>query len=136
MNKVFLIGFLTRDVDSRAAGETTVAKFGVAVNRKYKKDGQAEADFINCVAFGKTADFIAKYFSKGSKIVIEGRWQTGSYTNKEGQKVYTNDCVIESVEFGESKKDSATSAPEGADDFMSSSTDIDDEMPFGQELPT
>lgn len=135
MNKVFLIGRLTRDVESRAAGETTVARFAVAVERKYKKDGQAEADFINCVAFGKTADFIAKYFSKGSKIVIDGRWQTGSYTNKEGQKVYTNDCVIESVEFGESKKDSATSAPEGVDDFMSGADPIDDEMPFGQELP-
>lgn len=135
MNKVFLIGRLTRDVDSKAAGETSVARITVAVDRKYKKDGQVEADFINCVAFGKTADFIAKYFSKGSKIVIEGRWQTGSYTNKEGQKVYTNDCVIESVEFGESKKDSVTSAPEGADDFMGASTDIDDEMPFGQELP-
>ena len=134
MNKVFLIGRLTRDVESREAGETTVARFAVAVERKYKKDGQAEADFINCVAFGKTADFISKYFSKGSKIVIEGRWQTGSYTNKEGQKVYTNDCVIESVEFGESKKDSATSAPEGTDDFMSTN-DVDAECPFGQELP-
>lgn len=134
MNKVFLIGFLTRDVDSRAAGETTVVKFGVAVNRKYKKDGQQDADFINCTAFGKTAEFISKYFSKGSKIVIEGRWQTGSYTNKEGQKVYTNDCIIESVDFGESKKDSATSAPEGVDDFMSTN-DVDAECPFGQELP-
>lgn len=130
MNKVFLIGRLTRDVDYKSAGETTVAKFNVAVDR-FKK---GEADFINCVAFGKTADFINNYFSKGSKIVIEGRWQTGSYTNKEGQKVYTNDCVIDKVEFGEGKKDSATSAPEGVDDFMSAN-DVDAECPFGQELP-
>jgi single-strand DNA-binding protein len=135
MNKVFIIGRLVRDVESKQAGETTVARITVAVDRRFKKDGQAEADFIPCVAFGKTAEFLSKYFSKGSKIVIEGRWQTGSYTNKEGAKVYTHDCVIDGVEFGESKKEAA-SAPAGADDFMSTNTDIDDEMPFGQELPT
>lgn len=130
MNKVFLIGRLTRDVDFKSAGETTVAKLNVAVDR-FKK---GEADFINCVAFGKTADFINNYFSKGSKIVIEGRWQTGSYTNKEGQKVYTNDCVIDKVEFGEGKK-SQDRAPDGVDDFMNVADDIDSELPFG-ELPT
>lgn len=135
MNKVLLIGRLVRDVEAKQAGETTVARITVAVDRKYKKDGQAEADFIPCVAFGKTAEFLSKYFSKGSKIVIEGRWQTGSYTNKEGTKVYTHDCVIDSVEFGESKKDAAA-APAGVDNFMDTATDIDDEMPFGQELPT
>lgn len=133
MNKVFMIGRLVRDVESKQAGETTVARITVAVDRKFKRDGQAEADFIPCVAFGKTAEFLSKYFSKGSKIVIEGRWQTGSYTNKDNIKVYTHDCVIESVEFGESKKEAA-SAPAGTDDFMNAG-DIDDEMPFGGGLP-
>lgn len=133
MNKVFIIGRLVRDVDFKPAGETNVARITVAVDRKYKKEGKQDADFIPCVAFGKTAEFISKYFAKGSKIVVEGRWQTGSYTNKEGAKVYTHDCVIDSVDFGESKKDAA---PADVDNFMDTATDIDDEMPFGQELPT
>lgn len=127
MNKCFIIGRMVRDPEIRQ-GEKTVVKFTVAVDRKYDKD---KADFISCVAFGKTADFIYNYFHKGSKIVIEGRWQTGSYENKEGQKVYTNDCVVESVEFGESKKvDKAEIAKDSADDFMN----IGDECPF-PDLP-
>lgn len=104
MNKVILLGRLTRDPDIRNAGETLVARFTVAIDRRYKKeDGQA-ADFPSCVAFGKTAEFISKYFTQGMKIAIDGRLQTGSYTDKDGVKHYTTDVVAEAVEFGESKK--------------------------------
>lgn len=99
MNKTILIGRLTKDPEVRQ-GETTVARFTVAVDRM-KKD---EADFISCVAFGSTADFLEKYFKKGMRIALEGRIQTGSYTNKEGNKVYTTDVIAERVEFVESKK--------------------------------
>lgn len=124
MNHVAIIGRLVRDPDFRQ-GEHPVSKFTVAVDRKYDKD---KADFIPCTAFGKTAEFIQKYFTKGSKIVIEGRWQTGSYENKERQKIYTNDCIVESVEFGESKKADKTVSK---DDFMNIP---DDEIPF-PDLP-
>ncbi|MBR2554297.1 MAG: single-stranded DNA-binding protein [Aeriscardovia sp.] len=129
MNKVILIGRLTKDPAMNTTSNTTVCKFNVAIDRAYKKDGEQSADFISCVAFGKTAEFIGKYFTKGSKIVIEGEWRTGSYTNKDGQKVYTNDCVVNRVEFGESKKaESAPSAPD--DDFMNIPGDIDEQIPF------
>lgn len=104
MNKVILLGRLTRDPEMRQAGETTVTRFSLAVDRRFKKEGGQEADFPSCVAFGKTAEFIEKYFFKGMKIALEGRLQTGSYTNKEGKKVYTTDVVVEAVEFAESKR--------------------------------
>lgn len=128
MNKVILMGRLVRDPDVRQAQETAVAKFTLAVDRVKK----GEADFISCTAFGKSAEFVERYLSKGTKIAIEGRWQTGSYTNKEGQKVYTNECIIDRMEFAESKKSAEGNAPDGVDDFMSQN--IDDEMPFG-DLP-
>lgn len=105
MNRVVLIGRLSRDVDTRTAGETQIAHFTVAVDRNVKKDpnsNQPTADFISCVAFGKTAEFIGKYFQKGSKIGLEGRIQTGSY-EKDGQRVYTTDVIAERVEFCDSK---------------------------------
>ena len=98
MNKAFIIGRLTKDPENKDANGTQVTKFTVAVDRR--KEG---ADFISCVAFGKTAEFVSKYFQRGSKIVIEGRIQTGSY-EKEGVKHYTTEIVAEAVEFGESKK--------------------------------
>lgn len=104
MNKVVLLGRITRDPELRQAGETNVVNFSVAVDRRFKKDGGQEADFPSCVAFGKTAEFIEKYFFKGMKIALEGRLQTGSYTNKDGNKVYTTDVVVEAVEFAESKR--------------------------------
>lgn len=115
MNKVILMGRLTRDAETRysqsPAGDNAVTHFSVAVDRRRSgADGQREADFISCVAFGKTAEFVQKYFSKGSKIVITGRIQTGSYTNKEGVKVYTTDVVAEEVEFAESKSASQNSS--------------------------
>ncbi len=129
MNKVFLIGRLTKDAEVRRSGDTVIAKFTLAVDRRFKKD---ETDFISCTAFGKTAEFIEKYFSKGSKAVIEGRIQTGSYTNKEGKKVYTTDVVVEVVDFGESKgKGESKPAPKAdADGFLTVPEDVDEVIPF------
>lgn len=107
MNKVILMGRLTRDPDVRySAGEnsTAVARYTLAVDRRFRRDGDsATADFIGCVAFGRQAEFAEKYLRQGTKIAITGRIQTGSYTNREGQKVYTTDVVVEEQEFAESK---------------------------------
>lgn len=104
MNKSILSGRLTKDVDFRQSNDSAVARFTVACDRRFKREGDEQtADFIPCVAFGKTAEFMHKYFIKGMKINLVGRIQTGSYTNKEGVKVYTTDVVAEDVEFGESK---------------------------------
>lgn len=106
MNKVLLLGRLTRDPEvrySQGQNQMTIARYALAVDRKLKKEGEPSADFISCIAFGKNGEFAEKYLRKGIKIVIEGRWQTGSHTNKDNQKVYTNECVVESCEFAESK---------------------------------
>lgn len=105
MNKVILLGRITRNPETRQAGETTVARFSLAVDRRYKKEGEQSADFPNIVAFGKTAEFVEKYFKQGMKVLIEGRIQTGSYTNKDGIKIYTTDVIAEAVEFAESKRE-------------------------------
>lgn len=128
MNKVILLGRLTKDVDFRD-GSTAVAKFSLAVDRKYKKEGDQTADFISCVGFGKTAEFVQKYFAKGSKILVEGRWQTGSYTNKDGQKVYTNDCVVEQVDFADSKKPENKTVDDDTD-WVENVQITDNELPF------
>lgn len=104
MNKVILMGRLTKNPETRQASETTVTRFTIAVDRRHKQDGGQAADFPSCVAFGKTAEFISKYFHKGMKIALDGRIQTGSYTNKDGVKVYTTEVVVENAEFAESKK--------------------------------
>lgn len=141
MNKVILMGRLTKDPDIRySQGEksTAVARFSLAVDRKFKQEGQPTADFINCLAFGKRAEFIEKYCRKGTKLVVEGSWQTGSYTNKDGNKVYTNECLIENCEFAESKAAAQNSQPaEGpspssaiGDGFMNLPDGIDEEFPF------
>lgn len=106
MNKVFLCGRICRDAEVRySQGDkpSAVARFGLAVDRRFKKDGEDTADFINCVAFGKTGEFFERFGKRGTKFIVEGRIQTGSYTNKDGQKVYTTDVVVENVEFAESK---------------------------------
>lgn len=105
MNKVILVGRMTKDPDVRYAGakNTAMARFTLAVDRKIKQEGQPTADFINCVAFNKTAEFLEKYGRKGVKFIVEGRIQTGSYKNKDGQTIYTTDVLVESVEFAESK---------------------------------
>ena len=110
MNKVILIGKFTRDPEIRyTQSGACSATFSIAVDRKYKQEGQPDADFPRVVAWGKTAEFIEKYFRQGMKIVIEGRIQTGKYTSKEGQTVYTTDVVAESVEFAESKSSGSSS---------------------------
>lgn len=106
MNKVILMGRLTRDPEMRNSnGEsnTAIARYTLAVDRRYKREGDAGADFISCVAFGRSAEFAEKYFRQGLKIVITGHIQTGSYINRDGNKVYTTDVVVEDQEFAESK---------------------------------
>ena len=137
MNKVVIIGRFTRDPEIKySTGEnaTATARFSLAVNRRFKnKEGNYDADFINCVAFGKTAEFIEKYFTKGMAIGITGRIQTGSYTNKEGQKVYTTDVVVEETEFVESKnKGTSDNVPNNNANSNSDFEEVisEDEMPF------
>lgn len=137
MNKVIIIGRFTRDPEIKyTTGEnaTATARFSLAVNRRFKnKEGNYDADFINCVAFGKTAEFIEKYFTKGMSIGITGRIQTGSYTNKEGQKVYTTDVVVEETEFVESKnKGTSDNVPNNNANSNSDFEEVisEDEMPF------
>ena len=127
MNKVILMGRLCKDVEVKGDSDKKVAKYTLAVDRKYSKG--EETDFINCVCFGKTADFAEKYLSKGKKIVVVGRIQTGSYTNKDNQKVYTTDVIVEEHDFCESKGTSVP-APSKDDDFMEISKDTLSDMPF------
>ena len=106
MNKVILMGRLTRDPEVRySAGDNSlaIARYTLAVDRRFKRDGEATADFISCVAFGRAAEFAEKYFRQGIKIAISGRIQTGSYVNKDGQKVYTTDIIVDDQEFADSK---------------------------------
>lgn len=133
MNKAILMGRITKDPDVRSNGDSTVTRFSLAVDRRFKKDNEQTADFIGCVAFGKTAEFVEKYCHKGTKLVVTGRIQTGNYTNKEGQKVYTTDVIVEECEFAESKKASESNEPkeEKPDDgFMNVPDDDTDELPF------
>ncbi len=155
MNKVILIGRLTRDPEVRAAGTTTVAKFSIAVDRRFKREGEPEADFFNCTAFGKQADFVERYLRRGIKMVVVGRIQNDNYTNREGQKVYSVQVMVDELEFAESKNAQSgdysqqtggfqagsdfgaaqpISRPQPsqavADDFMSIPDSVD-ELPFG-----
>lgn len=141
MNKVILMGRLTRDPEVRYGGtnNTAVARYTLAVDRRFKRDGEPTADFINCVAFGKVAEFAEKYFRQGLKIVVTGHIQTGSYTNKDGVRVYTTDIFVEEQEFAESKAASqqnmggsstAASGPASEDGFMNIPDGIDEELPF------
>lgn len=141
MNKAILIGRMVRDAEIRwnqGENQTCIARFTLAVNRKYARQGDKDADFISCIAFGKTAEFLERYGHKGIKFVVEGRIQTGSYTNREGQKVYTTDVGVESIEFGESK--SAAVSNNTNNDNMQQQTDengfmlipegLEEELPF------
>lgn len=137
MNKVILIGRLTKDPDvrySQANPPVAVARYSLAVNRRFKKQGEQEADFINCVAFGKAAEFVEKFLKKGMQISIVGRIQTGSYTDKDGKKIYTTDVVVEEHYFTESKKDSQTSSNAPSDSteaFYPVDENVDDaDLPF------
>ena len=143
MNKVILMGRLTRDPEVRySQGEnaSAVARYSLAVDRRFRQEGQPTADFINCVAFGKSAEFAERYLRQGTKIAVVGRIQTGSYTNRDGQKVYTTDIVVEEQEFAESKASQGASeqsdkpSPHGSadlgDGFMNIPDGIDEELPF------
>lgn len=146
MNKTILMGRLTRDPEvrfSQTAEPVAIARYTLAVDRKIKREGEQTADFISCIAFGRNAEFAEKYFRKGMKVLITGRIQTGSYTNKDGQKVYTTDVVIEEQEFAESKgsgesnreeRDRAAMQAAGygdaGDGFMNIPDGIDEELPF------
>lgn len=134
MNKVFLIGRLTKDPEvrySQGENSTAIARYTLAIDRKYKKEGEQSADFISCIAFGKSGEFAEKYLHKGMKIAIIGRIQTGSYTNKEGQKVYTTDVVVEEHEFCESKGTyREPAASDTTDAFMSIADDLPEDLPF------
>ena len=108
-----------------------VARYTLAVDRRFKREGDATADFISCVAFGKTAEFAEKYLKQGTKIVVEGRIQTGSYTNKDGQKVYTTDVVVENSEFAESKASAEGGRPEPSNEYLNIPQAVDEsDLPF------
>ncbi len=147
MNKVILMGRLTRDPEvrySQAAEPTAIANFSLAVNKRFKRDGEPDADFINCVAFGRTADFIQKYFKKGQQVSVIGRLQTRSYDDQQGQKRYVTEVVVEEQYFADSKRDSYDSVPNAPSeykaptyasnnapaDFSSISEETDDDLPF------
>lgn len=137
MNKVILIGRCTRDPEVRySQGEnaTAVARYTLAVDRQFKRDGDQSADFINCIAFGKRGEFAEKYLRKGTKIAVVGRIQTGSYTNKDGQKVYTTDVIVDEHEFVESKAASQNngsgSTPVSSDGFLDIPDGVDTQLPF------
>lgn len=138
MNKVILMGRLTRDPEvrySQDAQPLAIARYTLAVDRRGSKQGEQSADFINCIAFRKSGEFAEKYLHQGTKIVVTGRIQTGSYTNRDGQKVYTTDVVVEEQEFAESKKNTQP-APEpapagGYEGFMNIPDNVEDEgLPF------
>jgi len=139
MNKVELIGRLTRDPEVRySSGENSKANasFTIAVNRRFKNnEGNYDADFIRCVAFGKTAELIEKHLKKGNRVAVSGRIQTGSYVNKDGQTVHTTDIVVEELDFVENKSSeddnkSNTSPSNASDGFMNIPDGIDEELPF------
>lgn len=152
MNKVVLMGRLTRDPEVRySQGENplAIARFTLAVDRRFRRDGEQTADFINCVVFGRSAEFAEKYFRQGMRVSVSGRIQTGSYTNKDGVRVYTTEVIVEEQEFAESRAESeanrgsfqynnapASQAPASApsmdagDGFMNIPDGIDEELPF------
>ena len=147
MNKVILMGRLTRDPEvrySQGASQTAIARFSIAVDRRFKREGEPDADFFNCTCFGKQAEFVERYLHKGVKVVLSGRVQNDNYTNKEGQKVYSVQIIAEEIEFAESKaaasgggnsfnQDFRPDAPkpnQAADGFMNIPTGLEEELPF------
>lgn len=140
MNKVILMGRLTRDPEvkySQSSNPVVIARYSIAVNRKFKREGELDADFINCVAFGKTGEFVEKYLKKGQLINIIGSLRTGSYNDKAGKKVYTTDVIVEEHFFAESKKNKEenisnkkSSNDNKEIDEMDMCTPVDDDLPF------
>ena len=136
MNKAILVGRLTRDPEVRYSQDenaTAVARYTVAVDRRFKRDGEPTADFIRCLVFCRSAEFAEQYFRQGMRVSISGRIQTGSYTNKDGVKVYTTEVIVEEQEFAESRTEQERNKAQGADEgdgFMNIQDDIDNELPF------
>ena len=142
MNKVILMGRLTRDPEvSSSTSGTTVARYSIAVDRKFKREGDPDADFFNCTSFGKQAEFVERYLHKGTKVVVVGRVQNDNYTNKEGQKVYSVRIMVEEIEFAESKNassdggsynsgSSSQGSNGGGNDFMNIPDGLVEELPF------
>lgn len=136
MNKIILIGRLTRNPEMRYSenSNTAIARYTLAVNRPFKQDGGQEADFLPCVAFNKTAEFAEKYLAKGIRVCVEGRIQTGSYTNREGQKVYTTEIAVERQEFLEKRASNnqpdIDAAANSEDGYLNIPDGIDEELPF------
>ena len=132
MNKVILMGRLTKDPEIRDTAGTTVGRYSLAVDRRHTQEGQPTADFINVVTFGKAAEFAEKYLKKRTKVLVTGRLQTGSYTNKDGVKIYITDVIAEDQEFAEKKSDgSSNRAPSAFDGFTEGPEGIEDDLPFG-----
>ena len=141
MNKVILMGRLVRDPEvrySQRENALAIARYTLAVDRRFKKDNEQTADFIPCIVFGKSAEFVEKYFRQGTKVTVCGRIQTGSYTNKDGVKVYTTDVAVEEQEFAESKANSQQNqqsnntgpVSDSGDGFMNIPDGVDEELPF------
>lgn len=141
MNKVILMGRLTRDPEVRySQGEnaSAIARFSLAVDRRFKRDGDAEADFFNCTAFGRQAEFVERYLKRGTKMVVTGRIQNNNYTNRDGQKVYGVQIIVEELEFAESKAAGSDTGsqkkeepmPEVGDGFMTIPEGIEEELPL------
>ena len=138
MNKFILMGRLTRDPEvrySQGASQTAVARFSVAVDRRFKREGEPDADFFNCTSFGRQAEFVEKYLHKGTKVVLSGRVQNDNYTNKDGQMVYNVRIMVDEIEFAESRRteaggDGEQTSASGMDGFMNIPDGIDEELPF------
>ncbi len=136
MNKVMLSGRLTKDPEvrySQGQNVTCIARYSLAVDRRFHREGEADADFINCVALGKAGEFAEKYFKKGIKILITGRIQTGSYTDRDGRKVYTTEINVEDQEFCEKKSDGASApapSPVPTDEFLTVPEGFEEQLPF------
>ena len=149
MNKIILMGRLTRDPEVRYGGaqNMAIARFSIAVDRRFKREGQPDADFFNCTAFGKTGEFVEKYLHNGTKVLLDGEMQNDNYTNKKGQMVYGFRVIVNSIEFAESKAASQSSAaapvpqpPQGggsdeqpaapSDDFMNVPNSVEEALPF------
>lgn len=138
MNKVILMGRLTRDPEIRYPQNpeaAAVGRFSLAVDRRFKKDGGPDADFFNCVCFGRQAEFVEKYLKKGIKMLITGRVENNNYTDRDGHKVYAVQIMVEEMEFAESKAagqkhNEQTGAPEVGDGFMTIPDGIEEELPF------
>ena len=138
MNKVIFLGNLTRDPDmgyTQSETPIAIARFSLAVNRRYSPSGEQGTDFFNCIAFGKQAEFVEKYFRKGSRMLLCGRLQNNNYTNRNGEKVYSVQVIAEEIDFGEKKETAPVPASQSLpqqeeDDFMNIPDDINHDFPF------